>query len=95
MEAFSWGLTFFVVYIPTLFALVMLVAAGILYSRTKTRATAAFFFGMLAATFVPWFIGFGRDLNTIRTLLGTVAVAAQSLGFLYYVLSLPKQAPQN
>lgn len=95
MQALSWGLTFFVMYIPTLFALVMLVAAGILYSRTKTRATAAFFFGMLAATLAPWFIGFGRDLNTIRSLVSTAAIAAQSLGFLFYVLSLPKQAPEN
>ena len=90
MQALSWGLTFFVMYIPTLFALVTLVAAGILYSRTKTRATAAFFFGMLVTFLIPWFVGLGRDLYTIRTLVGTVASAIQTFGLLFYVLSLQK-----
>ena len=95
MNTSSWGLALLLMHIPTVFSLVMLVAAGILYSRTRTRATAAFFLGMVAATIIPWLISFSRDLILIRGLLSTVAAATQSLGFLCYVLTLPKQATRN
>lgn len=101
MQLLSWGLTFFVIYAPMLLSLVLLVAAGILYSRVKSRSTAAFFFGMLVVSLAPWAMWLNtagthnRGFENIRLLVTTFATIVQSFGLLFYALSIPKRAQEN
>jgi len=101
MQVFSWGLTFVVIYGSMALSLVLLAAAGILYSRVKSVSTAAFFVGMLAAAIAPWIFRFATDgtysrgTDNIQTLVNFAALAVQSFGLLFYALSLPKKANER
>ena len=80
-----------------LLALIPIISAGILFFKTKTMATAAFFFGLLIALVsVPiWLylstkIGLPESKYPAVIAFATAAYFVSSIGFLRYVLSLPK-----
>ena len=86
-------LAFFIIWAPTLLELVFLVAAGILVAKVRSRASGFFFFGFLALAVAPWaftLIG-GTGVDSVRPVVMILAFAAQVLGFLFYVLSVPKR----
>ena len=43
MQALSIGLTLAMVYLPVFLSIMLMVSAGILYNRVKSRSTAIFF----------------------------------------------------
>lgn len=101
MQLLSWGLTFFIIYAPMLFSVVLVVGAGILHLRVRSRSTAAFFFGMLVVSLAPWAMllvagnTHNRGIDNIRMLVITFASMVQCLGLLFYALSIPKRAQEN
>jgi len=94
VEGTSWGIAFFVMYAPTLLELIFLAAAGILFAKVRSPASGFFFFGFLVLTLAPWAFMFvrGTGVQSVRPLVMVLALAAQVLGFLFYVLSVPKRA---
>lgn len=93
-------LAFFIIWAPTLLALIFVVAAGILYAKVRSPALAFFFFGALAATLAPWafeFVGtdYSEDASSLRPLLMVLAFTVQVLGFLFYALSVPRKARES
>jgi hypothetical protein len=78
--------------------IMLLCGAGILYFRTRTIPTAMFFFGsavtelqlLMFALFMSGSTEFSTFLS-ISELVGMLAMYIQSIGFLLYVISLPKQ----
>jgi hypothetical protein len=84
-------------YAPTLLELVFLVAAGMLFAKVRSPASGFFFFGFLALALAPWafmLIG-GTGAQSVRPVVMVLALAAQVLGFLFYVLSVPKREPRT
>jgi len=82
-----------------LLVLIPIVSAGILFFKTKTKATAAFFFGLLFALvsapvwlYLSTKIGLPQSKYPAVIALVTVASFVSSIGFLFYVLSLPKHS---
>ena len=98
MEFLSWPLAIFLAYAPMLFGLVFVIAAGILFMRVRSAACGMFFFGLLVTTFAPWAFrifggtAYSRGADSIGRLVMVAAVAVQIVGFLFYVLSLPKKS---
>jgi hypothetical protein len=93
VESASWGLAFFVMYAPTVFELIFLVAAGILFAKVRSPASGFFFFGFLVLALAPlafMLIG-GTGVQSVRPVVMVLALMAQVLGFLFYVLSVPKR----
>ena len=93
MENASMGFAFFVMYAPTVFELIFLVAAGILFAKVRSPAAGFFFFGFLVLALAPlafMLIG-GTGVQSVRPVVMVLALAAQVLGFLFFVLSLPKR----
>lgn len=93
MQLVSWALAFFSIVAPIVLGLVFVVAAGILFARVRSVATAFFFFGLLVATLASWTFQFGgiahfRGMNILVTI---AAMTIQIFGFLFYVLSVPKK----
>ena len=92
-------LAFFVIWAPTLFGLIFLVAAGILYAKVRTLALAFFFFGALATTLAPWAFDFvvGTEFgaSSVRPLVMVLAFAVEVLGFLFYALSVPRRTRES
>jgi hypothetical protein len=97
MQMLSWGATFFVMYSPMLLGLVLLVGAGIIYTRVRSPSTAAYFFGSLVASLAPWAMIFvtGNIHNQGIALVTTIASAVQTFGLLFYALSIPKRIEEN
>lgn len=86
-------LAFFILWAPTVLELIFLVAAGILFAKVRSPASAFFFFGFVVLALAPFafmLIG-GTGAQSVRPVVMVLALAAQVLGFLFYVLSLPKR----
>ena len=78
-------------------SLIPIISSGILFFRTKTKATAMFFFGLLfgLGIFPVWMylstkIGLPQSGYGIIMVLVGLASFVSSIGFLLYALSLPK-----
>lgn len=101
MELESRGLALFIIWAPTLLAVIFLVGAGILYAKVRSPALAFFFFGALATTLIPWAfelvvgIDYPDAASSLRPLVMVLAFTVQVLGFLFYALSVPRRAPQQ
>jgi hypothetical protein len=83
--------TFFILWAPTLLALIFLVAAGILFARVRSPASAVFFAGALITTLAPWAFQFIGNSEYVAPLVMVLAFTVQVLGFLFYVLSVPRR----
>ena len=92
-------LGFFILWAPTLLALIFLVAAGILFARARSPASGVFFFGALATTLAPWvfqLIGSSEySFEYSAPLVVVMAFTVQVLGFLFYALSVPRRTGES
>ena len=89
------GLGFFVMWAPALLGLIFLVAAGILFARVRSPASAFFFFGALVTTLAPWAFHLVGRWDFSRPLVMVLGMTVQVLGFFFYALSVPKKARDN
>ena len=78
-------------------SLIPIISAGILFFRTKTKATGMFFFGSLfalASTPIWFLLGSKIELPQsgypVIMVIAGVASFVSSIGLLLYALSLPK-----
>ena len=85
-------------YLPILFNLIYVAAAGVLCFRTQKPETMMFFFGAIISTIISgiFILGpiLGLTLNYYYA-LGLVSMAGmliEGVGLLIYALSLPTQA---
>ena len=93
MESTSFGLASLIMYAPSVLELIFLVAAGILFVKVRSPASGFFFFGFLVLALAPlafMLIG-GTGVQSVRPVVMVLALAAQVLGFLFYVLSVPRR----
>jgi hypothetical protein len=85
-------------YLPILFNLIYVVAAGILCFRTQKPETVMFFIGAIITTIITCIYILGPTLGMSSnnySLLGLVSMAGmfvETIGLLIYALSLPKKA---
>ena len=91
----NWNLGFFVMWAPALLGLIFLVAAGILFAKVRSPASALFFFGVLATTLAPWAFHLIDGWDFSRPLVMVLGLTVQVLGFFFYALSVPKRAREN
>jgi len=84
-------------YCITIMGLVMFIAAGILWLRTRTIPTAMFCLG-LAISDLPFIVGMLTKLGLARSFLSDLGIFPvfgiflQAIGLLLYSLSLPKKS---
>jgi len=105
VQLISYGFTFLVILAPFVLGIVFLLAAAILFTRARSRATAAFLAGVAIVTLAP-FVQMGLQMlpggtvysqsrESIRTIVMVVGYVFQAFGLLFFALSLPKQSPKN
>jgi hypothetical protein len=85
-------LALFVIWAPTVLALIFLIAAGILFARVRSPASGLFFFGALVTTLAPWAFNLVGNAEYTLPLVMVFGLAVQVLGFLAYALSVPRKA---
>jgi len=85
-------LALFVIWAPTVLALIFLIAAGILFARVRSPASGLFFFGALVTTLAPWTFNLLGNADYTLPLVMVFGLAVQVLGFLAYALSVPRKA---
>ena len=75
-----------------------IVSAGILFFKTRTKATATFFFGLLISVCTFPFVYlltkaglYQANNHGLFTVIVLIASFASCIGFLVFVLSLPKR----
>ena len=88
-------LAFFILWAPTLLALIFLVAAGILFARVRSPASGVFFSGALVTTLAPWALQLLDSSEFAAPLVMVLAFTVQVLGFLFYALSVPRRTRES
>lgn len=86
-------LTYILAYGYYAISLIPVISSGILFFRTKTKATAMFFFGLLFSlglAYLSTAIWLPESWSGIIMALVGLASFVSSIGFLLYALSLPK-----
>ncbi|HXJ51116.1 MAG TPA: hypothetical protein VNH16_06980 [Burkholderiales bacterium] len=88
-------LALFVIWTPTVLALIFLIAAGILFARVRSPASGIFFFGALVTTLAPWASNVVRNMEYTLPLVMVFGLTVQVLGFFAYALSVPRKAQSS
>lgn len=88
-------LAYFVIWAPTVLALIFLIAAGILFARARSAASGIFFFGALVTTLAPWASNLAGNTEYTLPLVMVFGLTVQVLGFLFYALSVPRRTRES
>lgn len=96
MQTSSW-IPAVIMYAPLFLNIVFLIATIILFAKVRSLATGLFFSGVLIATLAPWGAlllseaNLTRHADNIRMYVSVFGFFIQTVGVLFYSLSVPKR----